>query len=496
MRYGQNMCPPPAESSAAIVERILGVVDARINGSRSFEDALWALDDSKRELRRCFGDYLGSDISAQALTLKVLNLRLTKYEFLNRASRLLCKPFGLLVDPCNGCNLACPGCVHSARARSLNLFQWKSGMLPCDRLDAFFGRYGPRGIQTLFCNYGEPLLNADTPRFIRQAKRYLVRTSISTNMSVPRFDADAYVTSGLDYVILSIDGATQENYARYRQNGDLRLVYRNIRALVKSKAIMRRNTPVICWQYLAFTHNVHEAPQPQPHSIWNSLAGVVAVEIFKSPKTAVSRIWGCIQRLAEAAKPTAKTAKPKADRKAKGRAQAARARPRRPRRPRPPAAPRMRPKPKRAPKRRKLPGRAARPPRWSRCSSRRTARRWPRSWRRWMAAAHGAGLHGRRDEGGRIRRRVFQIGKGRAHISDHAVASFCPSFSPARLRPWRAFLLLSPIPAQPCRPSVALAGHAKPTPSEGTWAAFGATVAKQVRRTQQAPRGRIRWRSL
>lgn len=87
-----------------------------------------------------------------------------------------------------------------------------------------------------------------------------MRTSISTNMSVPRFDADAYVASGLDYMVLSIDGATQENYARYRQNGDLQLVYRNIQELVKSKIIMRRRTPVICWQYLAFTHNVHEAP--------------------------------------------------------------------------------------------------------------------------------------------------------------------------------------------------------------------------------------------
>jgi hypothetical protein len=61
-----------------------------------------------------------------------------KYQFMNRDSRLLCRPFGLLVDPCNGCNLACAGCVHSERSRSLNLFQWKSGMLPTDRPDAFF----------------------------------------------------------------------------------------------------------------------------------------------------------------------------------------------------------------------------------------------------------------------------------------------------------------------------------------------------------------------
>jgi Protein of unknown function (DUF3489) len=58
-------------------------------------------------------------------------------------------------------------------------------------------------------------------------------------------------------------------------------------------------------------------------AIWNSLAGVVAVEKFKSPKTAVSRIWARIQSLGEAAKPKAEPAKPKAGRKAKDSAQAA-----------------------------------------------------------------------------------------------------------------------------------------------------------------------------
>jgi hypothetical protein len=62
-------------------------------------------------------------------------------------------------------------------------------------------------------------------------------------------------------------------------------------------------------------------------AIWNSLAGVVAVESFKSAKTAVSKIWTRIQSLGEAAKPAGQPAKPKADKKAKGRAQAAKGAP-------------------------------------------------------------------------------------------------------------------------------------------------------------------------
>ena len=59
-------------------------------------------------------------------------------------------------------------------------------------------------------------------------------------------------------------------------------------------------------------------------AIWNSLAGVVPVQKFKSPKTAISRIWERIQRLGESAKPQAEQpANPKAQRKAKGGAQGA-----------------------------------------------------------------------------------------------------------------------------------------------------------------------------
>jgi hypothetical protein len=61
--------------------------------------------------------------------------------------------------------------------------------------------------------------------------------------------------------------------------------------------------------------------------IWNSLAGVVAVESFKSAKTAVSRIWARIQRLGGPEKPKADPEKPKAHKKAKGSVQAAKGSP-------------------------------------------------------------------------------------------------------------------------------------------------------------------------
>jgi Protein of unknown function (DUF3489) len=53
--------------------------------------------------------------------------------------------------------------------------------------------------------------------------------------------------------------------------------------------------------------------------IWNSLPGVTPVETFKTAKAGASKIWESIQGLGKAAEPAAK---PKADKKAKGRVKA------------------------------------------------------------------------------------------------------------------------------------------------------------------------------
>jgi MoaA/NifB/PqqE/SkfB family radical SAM enzyme len=139
-------------------------------------------------------------VAAKALTLKLLNLLLAKYHFLSRSAALIFRPFGLLVDPSNGCNLACPGCVQSTRAKSLRLFDWTNGLLTCDRFGKLLARYGPCLMQVMFCNYGEPLTNSDTPQLIEMAKGYYAQTALSTNLALPRFDAESYVRSRLDFM--------------------------------------------------------------------------------------------------------------------------------------------------------------------------------------------------------------------------------------------------------------------------------------------------------
>lgn len=237
----------------------LAQIDRKVEQCQCADAVVEVLDRAKPDLCARLRLRFGFPV-AEGLTLKILNLFLARYQFQARCASLLSRPFGLVVDPSNACRLACPGCVHSARNEALHVFDWPKVTLSAERFSALLQRYGPYAIGVEFSNYGEPLLNLNTPNLIRLAKTYLLRTGLSTSLSVQRFDAEAYAASGLDTMALSIDGATQPTYERFRRNGDLELVFSNIRKLVDAKKAVGKRTPVVIWKYLAFEHNVHEIP--------------------------------------------------------------------------------------------------------------------------------------------------------------------------------------------------------------------------------------------
>jgi len=61
-------------------------------------------------------------------------------------------------------------------------------------------------------------------------------------------------------MVLSIDGATQPIYERFRRKGNLELVFENIRKLVAAKRRVGKRTAILAWRMLAFEHNIHEIP--------------------------------------------------------------------------------------------------------------------------------------------------------------------------------------------------------------------------------------------
>lgn len=227
------------------------------NQKRSFPDFLSQIDRGQSD---ALLELVRSGIQqnfAKALLLKISNLMIGRYQYQNRHDYLISNPYALIIDPANSCPLHCPGCLHNKEFQEKIGPDWPSGTLSEKQYTQFMKQFGPYATTALFYNWGEPLLNKNTPSFIQLAKSFMLETSLSSNLSV-NFDAEALVLSGLDYMILSVDGATKETYNRYRQGGQFDLAIDNIRRLVEAKRKYDMATPWLSWQFLLFEHNKHE----------------------------------------------------------------------------------------------------------------------------------------------------------------------------------------------------------------------------------------------
>jgi len=112
-------------------------------------------------------------------------------------------------------------------------------------------------------NYGEILLNPDLIPILRLAHERKVALTAENGVNLNRATDDileALVTYQLRSMTCSIDGASQETYARYRVRGDYDRVLANVRRLVELKRTHNSEYPHLTWQFIVFGHNEHEIP--------------------------------------------------------------------------------------------------------------------------------------------------------------------------------------------------------------------------------------------
>jgi len=187
---------------------------------------------------------------------KLRNLILNERERLSHAVRTRSLPVIGHIDPCFSCQLRCPHCAgHMIRQDGYTM-----QIMTVPQIETILRNYGETLVRIWLSLWGEPLLNKRLPELIERCKRYDIWVLVSTNLSVPMKaeTAEALVRSGLDSLILSIDGATQPVYEIYRQGGDLGLILDNIRLLVEAKRRLGSATPFLYWRYLEFDWNRHE----------------------------------------------------------------------------------------------------------------------------------------------------------------------------------------------------------------------------------------------
>jgi radical SAM protein with 4Fe4S-binding SPASM domain len=113
----------------------------------------------------------------------------------------------------------------------------------------------------LIYHQGEPYLNANFFDFVRLAKQKNIYVTTSTNGHyLTAENVSRTVECGLDSMIVSLDGTSQESYVRYRRGGNMQKVLDGIKLLMAEKKKRKSRTPNVAIQFLVMKHNEAEIP--------------------------------------------------------------------------------------------------------------------------------------------------------------------------------------------------------------------------------------------
>lgn len=199
------------------------------------------------------------------------------YLFKKTAARLgiinyfVSSPVIINIEPTNVCNLKCPTCpTGSGRSkrpgRSMRYDEFKK------IIDTVKGHLE----RIVLWNYGEPFLNNELVPMIRYAVDSGIFVEASTNGEFFRsteFCSDI-VGSGLQKLIVCLDGADQETIRKFRKGSHFDRILEGIRLMLDTRTALNSSTPQIEFQFIVMKHNEHQRKQME------ELAAGLGVDIY------------------------------------------------------------------------------------------------------------------------------------------------------------------------------------------------------------------------
>lgn len=163
-------------------------------------------------------------------------------------------PISFSIEPTTSCNLRCPQCPSGLRS-----FSRPTGMLDLELFKQVVDELHPSTAYVTLYFQGEPYLNKSFLDMVNYAssKRMYSATSTNAHYLTPE-NAEKTIRSGLDRLIISIDGTTQDTYGKYRIGGQVEKVLEGTRNLIEARERTGIKGPHIIWQFIVFAHNEHQ----------------------------------------------------------------------------------------------------------------------------------------------------------------------------------------------------------------------------------------------
>ncbi|HSN50748.1 MAG TPA: radical SAM protein [Bacteroidales bacterium] len=160
-------------------------------------------------------------------------------------------PVSVSIEPTNRCNLHCPECPSG----QLQLTRSKGNI----SYERYVRIIDPLAKDLFYLNLyfqGEPYMHPDFFRLVKYAagKGIFVSTSTNGHFLTPE-NVRQTLESGLNKLIISLDGTNQPSYEAYRKGGSFDRVAEGIRELVRQKKEQSALIPKVVIQFIVFKTN-------------------------------------------------------------------------------------------------------------------------------------------------------------------------------------------------------------------------------------------------
>ena len=163
-------------------------------------------------------------------------------------------PSGLAIEPSSLCNLSCPECPAGTNNGSE-----EKGFMGMELFNKVLDETSPYLTFLTLYFQGEPFLNYHLIDMIKMGAEKNIYTATSTNGHfLTTENVKEIIKSGLDRLIISVDGTTQDVYEKYRVGGDLKTVISGIERVMKWKKELHSSKPFVIISFLALQTNEHQ----------------------------------------------------------------------------------------------------------------------------------------------------------------------------------------------------------------------------------------------
>jgi len=185
-------------------------------------------------------------------------------------------PIHLDIELNTTCNLKCPMCFQTTGL----VPQIEMSKLVRDLIMSEIER--ERGGYSIKLNYrGEPLCSTHLLEAICIAKsKGILEVMINTNGTLMNIEfAKGFIENGLDLVIITVDGMTQDVYGKIRVGGKLSDVIKNVVALQTLKKLKKAKKPLVRIQTVIQEGNKHQIEEIKRY--WLEIADEVSIVDIK-----------------------------------------------------------------------------------------------------------------------------------------------------------------------------------------------------------------------